>query len=149
MDISQRENEEGQEIVHVIFTCLPPVEDGENILINKRFIPFHTVAKRGSYPRRIWRHFARGMGSVGHAPVGDTVAALVSDSSHWLMPDAILCDEDGEYWKVCNYDWGEPAGEPQLYEPPKIVYEPDPLETAEEETAAAPAAPLGDDDLPF
>ena len=157
MNVEQSMTENGDDSIVVIFTCSPQQPDESQVQIRKYFIPFHGTSP---YPRRIWRYFARGMGAVGHAPTGETVTEMVVASENWLMPDAVKCEEDGTdqhgntRWKVCDYDWGEPAGEAQLYEPPRASYEPAPAPAhdpppAQGQHGDTMPPPPDDSDLPF
>lgn len=155
-NVEQSDSKVGEEMVVITFTS----QDGDDnpITLQKFFTPFHT---EHPFPRHIWNTFARGMGSVGHAPRGETRDALLADSDNWLMPDRIGCrqeeDNHGEVkWVPVNWDWGEPVGDAQLYEPPDPARYAAPPEEAEEEVPPAqhgddgsPIAAAAADDLPF
>lgn len=141
MNVETSTAKSGEEMVVITFTCTDG--EGNPCTMTKHFMPFHSES---TFPRHIWNTFARGMGSVGYAPKGGTCDQLAQDSEHWLMPDRLGCKEESDnhgqaQWQPINFDWGEPAGPAELYEPVKVA--PPPAAAQEE-----PPPPIGDD-LPF
>ena len=145
MNIEATTSKGGEDMLLVTFTCTDA--NKQPFTLTKYFMPFHSES---TFPRHVWNSFARGMGSIGYAPKGDTCAKLEADSANWYMPDRVGCkseeDQNGEsQWVAVNFDWGAPDPDvpAQLYEPVSVA------PVAQEEEEAEGDGEEDDTQLPF
>ena len=144
MNVEATTSRGGEDMLLMTFTCQDA--NKQPFTMQKYFTPFHSES---AFPRHIWNSFARGMGSIGYAPKGDTCAKLAADSTNWYMPDRVGCKQEEDHngdaqWQPVNFDWGAP--DPDV---PAELYEPVKMEPVKEAQSQAQEGNGEEEELPF